>query len=136
MSINSTVDDGLLSVIKASVLPSQKTDRIYQTFIVVYKQTGDIYYGTCSCTAGEGGSCNHIVALCFAIDDYNRTLPTPPPSCTSLPSKWNVSKSTKEPKDIPVSTLHVTKPSYLKPKKHFHHQIQVPLNLSAHNSLK
>ena len=55
-------------------------------------------------------------ALCFPIDDYNRTLPTPPPSCTSLPSKWNVPKSTKEPKDIPVSTLHITKPSYLKPR--------------------
>ena len=114
ISINSMADDSLLSVIKASVLPSQKTDRIYETFIVVYKRTGDIYYATCSCTAGEGGSCNHVAALCFAIDDYNRTLPTPPPSCTSLPSKWNVPKSTKEPKDIPVSALHITKPSYLK----------------------
>ena len=112
--IHYTATDSLFSVIRASILPSQKTDRIYQTFIVAYKTTGDIYYATCSCTAGEGGSCNHVAALCFAIDDYNRTIPIP--SCTSLPSKWNVPKCTKEPKDIPVSNLCITKPSYLRPR--------------------
>ena len=87
---------------------------MYETIIVVYNTTGNIYYATCTRTAG-GGSCNHVAALSFAIDAHNRTNPTP--SCTSLPSKWNVSKSTKTPKDIPVSTLHIKKPSYLKPKK-------------------
>ena len=116
ISIYQNGNDNLLSVIKARVLPSQKTDRVYQTFIVVYKTSGDIYYATCTCTAGEGGSCNHVAALCFAIDAHDRTLPTHTPSCTSLPSKWNVPKNTKEPKDIPISTLHIKKPSYLKPK--------------------
>ena len=69
-----------------------------------------------TCTA-EGGSCNHVAALTFAIDAHNHTKLTPAPSCTSVPSKWNVPKSNKAPKDIPVSTLHIKKPSYLKPQK-------------------
>ena len=115
ISIYQTSNDNLFSVIKAAVLPSQRTDKVYETIIVVYNTTGNIYYATCTCTAGEGGSCNHVAALSFAIDAHNRTNPTP--SCTSLPSKWNVPKSTKAPKDIPVSTLHIKKPSHLKPKK-------------------
>ena len=81
----------------------------------MYKTTGDIYYATCTCTAGESGSCNHVAALSFAVDAHNRKKPTP--SCTSLPSTWNVPNNTKAPKDIPVSTLHIKKPSYLKPKE-------------------
>ena len=109
ISIYQSGDDNLFSIIKARVLPSQKTNRVYQTFIVVYKASGDIYYATCTCTAG-GGSCNHVATLCFAIDAHDRTLPTHTPSCTSLPSKWNVPKNTKEPKepkepkDIPLSS--------------------------------
>ena len=114
ISIYSPTDDSLFRVISAHVHPSQKTDRIYRTFIVAYKTSGEIYHAICSCTAGEGGSCNHIAALSFAIDDYNRKLPTP--SCTSVPSKWNVPKNIKEPKDIPISNLHIKKPSYIKPK--------------------
>ena len=77
-------------------------DKVYETIIVVYKTTGDIYYARCTCTVG-GGSCNHVAALLFAVDAHNCTKPTP--SCTSLPSKWNVPKNTKAPKDIPISTL-------------------------------
>ena len=117
ISIHTSIDDSLFSVIRASVLPSQKTDRIYQTFIVVYNTSGDIYYATCSCTAGEGGSCNHVAGLCFAMDDYNRLRTSQTPSCTSLPSKWNVPRNTKDAKDIPVSDLHIMKPSYLKPRR-------------------
>ena len=114
IAIYSPTDDNLFRVIRADVHPSQKTDRVYRTFIVAYKTSGEIYHAICSCTAGEGGSCNHVAALSFAIDDYNRKLPTP--SCTSLPSKWNVPKNIKKPKDIPVSNLHIKKPSYIKPK--------------------
>ena len=114
IAIYSPTDDNLFRVIRADVHPSQKTDRVYRTFIVAYKTSGEIYHATCSCTPGEGGSCNHVAALSFAIDDYNRKLSTP--SCTSLPSKWNVPKNIKEPKDIPISNLHIKKPSYVKPK--------------------
>ena len=67
------------------VLQSQKTDRVYQTFIVVYKTSGDIYYATCTCTA-VGGSCNHVAAICFAIDAHDRTLPTYPYPFMHIPS--------------------------------------------------
>ena len=51
------------------------------------------------------------------LDAHNHTKLTPAPSCTPVPSKWNVPKSNKAPKDIPVSTLHIKKPSYLKLQK-------------------
>ena len=74
ISIYQNGNDDLLSIIKARVLPSQKTDRVYQTFIVVYKTSGDIYYATCTCTAGEGGSCNHVLPLMLMTVHY---LPIP-----------------------------------------------------------
>ena len=36
MSIYQTINDNLFSVIKAAVLPSQRTDKVYETIIVVY----------------------------------------------------------------------------------------------------
>lgn len=69
IAIYSPTDD-IFRVIRTDVHPSQKTDRVYCTFIVAYKTSGEIYHATCSCTAG-GGSCNHVAALSFAIDDYN-----------------------------------------------------------------
>ena len=36
MSIYQTSNDNLFSVIKAAVLPSQRTDKVYETIIVVY----------------------------------------------------------------------------------------------------
>ena len=65
ISVYLTSDDNLFNVIKAAVLPSQKMDRVYETLIVVYKTTGDIYYATCTCTAGESGSCNHVASCSF-----------------------------------------------------------------------
>ena len=59
ISIYQAISDTLFNIIKAAVLPSQKTDRIYQTIIIVaYKASGDIhaYYANCTCAAGEGGS--------------------------------------------------------------------------------
>ena len=133
ISIHSTTDDSLFSVVRASVIPSQRTDRIYETFIVVYKTTGNIYYATCSCTAGEGGSCNHVAALCFAIDDYNRSLPSP--SCTSLPNgtSLNVIKNLKI-SLYPIYTL----PNHLISDQeilNFHH-LHLHVYLLAHNYLK
>ena len=63
--------------------------------------------------------------LSFPLTPFRCISPHPPslmktmhttipiPSCTSLPSKWNVPKCTK---DIPVSNLCITKPSYLRPR--------------------
>ena len=84
---------------------------------LLWYTTGDIHYATCTCTAG--GSCNHAAALAFAIDAHNRTKLTPAPSCISVPSKWNVPKSNKAPKDIPVSTQEAILP-YSK-KQDYHH---------------
>ena len=113
------VSPSLFCVIKANVLPSQRTDRTYQTAIVVHKSTANISYASCTCKAGKGQSCNHVAALMFYIDAHNRTITTQgqstTPTCTSLPSTWNVpSKRHTEPKNIPVSQLNISKPSYLK----------------------
>lgn len=115
IAIHPTTDDNLFSVIRATALLSQKTDRSHRTFIVVYKTTRGTYYATCTCTTG-GGSLNHIATLLLAIDAHKRRLPTHSPSCTSLPSKWNVPKDIKERQDILIPQLHIKKPSHLKLK--------------------
>jgi hypothetical protein len=38
--------------IKAKVLPSMKTDRVYRTWVSIVKETGQIYSADCNCIAG------------------------------------------------------------------------------------
>ncbi len=94
VSIHNLSPDSLFCVIRATVVPSQRTDRLYTTHIVVHKSTADITYATCTCTAGKGQSCNHIAALTFFVEAHFRIFSTQctstSPSCTSLPAKWNV----------------------------------------------
>ncbi|CAB4012346.1 Poly P3, partial [Paramuricea clavata] len=98
--------------VKAKILASMRTDRVYETWISVVKETAKVLSADCNCTAGLGEACNHIAALLFAVEDYAKTYNQPSSSstsCTSKPCEWNKPRSRKlSPKEI----------SQMRPVKH------------------
>jgi len=121
LSIHDVTSNSVYCIIRATVLPSQKSGA-YKTAIALNKTNGHVIYGRCTCVAGNS-ACNHTAALMFAIDDMNRERAScgagssGAPSSTSLPRKWGVpAKSKKDP--TPVNMLEVVKPKYGKLPQH------------------
>ena len=76
--------------IKCICLPEMKKDILYKTNLVI-NSCGDITSTSC-CPAGAGpfGSCKHIAALCYALEEFCRLREVrPPDSCTSHLQQWN-----------------------------------------------
>ena len=63
--------------------------------LTLEKNTADITNAKCTCPAGQGpfGSCKHLSALCYALEDYVKlrdiAMEVGEHSCTSLLQKWN-----------------------------------------------
>jgi len=113
LSIHGVTSTSVYCIVRATVLPSQKSGA-YKTAIALNKTNGQVIYGSCTCVAGNS-ACNHTAALMFAVDDMNRTHASQGssrgPSSTSLPRKWGVpAKPRKDP--TPVNMLEVVKPKY------------------------
>ena len=49
-----------------------KKDRTYSLLLTIDKATVDVSSAQCTCPAGKGpfGSCKHIAALCFILEDF------------------------------------------------------------------
>ena len=84
------------------VKPSMKT-KSYNVIIKFTKKPVEIATAICTCPAGIGknslGRCNHIGAILFAIEDFNRKNLKQldvPVSCTSQLSQWNVPKTVEQ----------------------------------------
>ena len=82
-------------------VPSQKvSSKPYHAWAVVVKDVDSDFPGDtirtayCICTAGLGGSCNHITAFLFRVESFVVTGKTKP-SQTSQLCKWNVPTGTK-----------------------------------------
>jgi hypothetical protein len=78
------------TIVRAAVSASQR-DQVYKTCVAIHKNQGHVLYGYCTCIAGKCSTCNHVAALLFYSDNYNReraTTTQQQPSCTSLPCKW------------------------------------------------
>jgi len=84
-----------LVYVKATCLPEMKKDRTYSLVLALNKTTADVTNAQCACPAGQGpfGSCKHLAALCYALEDYVKLraiiLEAGEDSCTSLLQKWN-----------------------------------------------
>lgn len=103
------------TIIRATVLPSQRNDRTYQVYIAANTTTGFILHATCTCIAGKCGACNHTAAVMFSMDEASRvqseTGNSAHPSCTSLPAKWPIpSRAPHAPQT--VQDMQVVKPKY------------------------
>ena len=81
--------------IKADCLPEMKKDRKYAVSVKIDKESCDVKEATCSCPAGRGplGSCKHIAALCFSLENFVKTrdvsLVLGEEACTAALQKWN-----------------------------------------------
>ncbi|KAK3744268.1 hypothetical protein QZH41_019933, partial [Actinostola sp. cb2023] len=89
--------------VRANVLPSMRTDLVYNGWVLIAKSTGFIHSADCNCAAG-------LAALLFAIEDFCRTQKNKV-SCTSLPCTWNQPRKRKlSPRRIedmtPVKHIH------------------------------
>ena len=115
-SINYLSEDSLYCIIRAKVLPTQRHDKTYDTSIAINKTSGIVLHGVCTCVAGKCGSCNHVAALMFLLDDWNRKNKDDQPTCTSLPAQWNVPKR-QSAEVLKVSDLRIVKPEFGKMKE-------------------
>ena len=81
--------------IKATCLPEMKKDRTYSFLLTIDKATVDVSSAQYTCPAGKGpfGSCKHIAALCFALEDFVKMLEIileqGEEACTSVLQRWN-----------------------------------------------
>lgn len=77
---------------EADCLPEMKKNTIYKIRLVLSSHKSDVLQAQCGCPAGRGpnGSCKHIAALCYALEEFSRihqvreNLP-----CTSQLQAWN-----------------------------------------------
>ena len=56
-------------LIKCSVAASMKKD-LYDVYVHLCQDTGDVLYVKCSCKVGACGRCNHCAALLYQLCEY------------------------------------------------------------------
>ena len=101
--------------VKATCLPEMKKDRAYSLLMALDRATANVCSAQCSCPAGKGpcGSCKHLAALCFALEDFVKmrsvVLEKGEDACTSLMQKWNQPRKkrleSKKVEDIDFSSI-------------------------------
>lgn len=77
--------------LNAVCLPEMRKDREYKIQMVL-SPSAEILYAEDGCPAGRGptGSCKHIAAFCYALEEFVRLGFTRPfLSCTSRLQTWN-----------------------------------------------
>ena len=92
---------------------------VYSLKLCLCTQSWDVTYAECGCPAGTapGGSCKHIAALCYALEEYGRISSIrSPTACTSQLQKWNHPRKRKlDP--APLATMKFVKEEYGKKKR-------------------
>ena len=81
--------------VECRCLPEMKKDRIYNITVAISTETSNVDLAECSCLAGRGphGSCKHIAATLFALENfytfYEEAKTEDEISCTSKLQQWN-----------------------------------------------
>ena len=81
--------------VKGKCLPEMKKDRVYELQMCIDTTNSSVKGAECTCPAGQGpsGSCKHIAAFCYALEDFVRTRDklegNDQVSCTSVLQQWN-----------------------------------------------
>ena len=75
---------------QADCLPEMK-NITYTIRLTLNSNNGDIQYARCGCAAGNGptGSCKHIPAMCYALEDFLVFTNFVIMSCTFSVQTWN-----------------------------------------------
>ena len=98
--------DSKFTFLKCNVSPSQRLrDDSHQVWICVEGEKTDCRVVTswCTCTAGTGEACNHVIALLYKVNhviallykvNYACNKDYISPACTSIPQGWNKTMKT------------------------------------------
>ena len=86
---------GAVFGVKCRCLPEMKKDKFYNINLDISMDNSSVMQAECSCPAGKGphGSCKHIAAVLFAIDNfyacYEEAKKEDEVTCTSKLQTWN-----------------------------------------------
>ena len=72
----------------SAVTPSQSVRDERELWVAIEKVAMDICTAWCSCIAGTGECCNHVIATLYKLEYAVSNLFTDP-ACTSMPCGWN-----------------------------------------------
>ena len=114
------MDDKLAkkTLLKATCIAQMKQTK-YNIFLILLS-TGDIDYAKCNCPAGAGpsGTCKHLAALCYALEDFVRRFikEESRESQTERLSQWNKPRLVKLP-PTPTHDINFEKKQYNKPSR-------------------
>ena len=104
-------------ILKGNVTPSQKLREKPRNDWVLCSKNGDVICANCSCTAGFGECCNHVVAILYKVE-YANSHSLIDPACTGIACAWNKSTQ-REAMPQKVKDLVLKKHDSLNPtKKH------------------
>lgn len=76
-------------LLKAKVTPSQKLREDAREAWVICSKSGDVLCSYCTCTAGIGECCNHVVTILYKVEYANSKGMIP--ACTYVTCSWNMS---------------------------------------------
>ena len=104
VEVKANVVKGKMScfLVKGCVNAAMKSNT-YTVYVHLNQANGEVVYSNCTCAAGKGGRCKHIVALLFQIIEYKQLDLTEIPdhlTCTQLLQQWHVPR--KDESDEPV----------------------------------
>ncbi len=75
-------------VLKCKVTPSQKLREEPRNAWILCSKEGEVLCANCSCTAGFGECCNHVVAMLYKVEFAN-SHGLIDPACTAKACEWN-----------------------------------------------
>jgi uncharacterized Zn finger protein len=63
-------------------------NNVYTVYVHPNEANVEVVHSNCTCTAGKGGQCKHVVALIFQVIEYKQLdmteIPDKKPTCTQL----------------------------------------------------
>ena len=99
---NVSKDNMSCFLVKGCINAAMKSNT-YTVYVHVNQANGEVVYSNCTCAAGKGGRCKHIVALLFQIIEYKQLDMTEIPdqlTCTQLLQQWQVPRKVESDKPV------------------------------------
>ncbi|KAK6191227.1 hypothetical protein SNE40_002963 [Patella caerulea] len=119
MSILAGIDVTSIHVFARIYRSMKKSDEPHQTSIDVNIEDRTITDALCSCKAGMGGRCAHVLAIIIMIEEWKiagyKDVPSQP-SSASLPQQWDKPRGSKIEPD-PVSHIRISRPGNVNRKR-------------------
>ena len=89
----------------------------YTIYVHLNEANGEVVYSNCTCKAGKGGQCKHIVALLFQVIEYKQLDMTEIPdhlTCTQLLQQWHVPRKNESDEAVLYESIVFKKAVYEK----------------------